>query len=210
MEEFSQSSRDAEFIGYLDLLNNQMEDDLTDDDLADHTNTNTTVSPVPQSTPVVRRSTRLHAPPAWMKDFVTPKNPISNSATATLNQDFQCFMTTLQQNHDPVCFKIAVQNEQWVSNMNDEREALKLYNTWDLVPLPLGEEFSETFAPVAKLTSVRTLLAVVAMQNCLHSIDQLKQFLSQNFHMKDLGQLRYFLGLEIDRSSDGIFICQKK
>lgn len=44
----------------------------------------------------------------------------------------------------------------------------------------------------------------------LQSIASLKQFLSHKFHMKDLGQVRYFLGLEIDRSLQGIFISQKK
>lgn len=34
--------------------------------------------------------------------------------------------------------------------------------------------------------------------------------LAQSFYMKDLGQLRYFLGLEIDSNADGIFISQKK
>lgn len=32
----------------------------------------------------------------------------------------------------------------------------------------------------------------------MESINKLKLLLSQNFHMKDLGQLRYLLGLEID------------
>lgn len=46
--------------------------------------------------------------------------------------------------------------------------------------------------------------------NCMELINDLKKMLSMNFHMKDLGQLRYFLGLEIDSSENGIFISQKK
>lgn len=46
--------------------------------------------------------------------------------------------------------------------------------------------------------------------NSVSSISSLKTLLSQNFHMKDLGDLRYFLGIEIDRTADGIFLCQKK
>lgn len=42
------------------------------------------------------------------------------------------------------------------------------------------------------------------------SINTLKSLLAQNFHMTNLGQLRYFLGLKIDSSSDGIFISQRK
>ncbi|KAK9281828.1 hypothetical protein L1049_004734 [Liquidambar formosana] len=41
-------------------------------------------------------------------------------------------------------------------------------------------------------------------------VSRLKHLLEQHFHIKDLGLLRYFLGIEIARSSDGIFLCQRK
>jgi hypothetical protein len=41
-------------------------------------------------------------------------------------------------------------------------------------------------------------------------IEELKQFLSQHFEMKDLGPLSYFLGLEVLSSSDGLFLSQAK
>jgi hypothetical protein len=41
-------------------------------------------------------------------------------------------------------------------------------------------------------------------------IQELKQFLSQHFEMKDLGPLNYFLGLEISSSSDGYYLTQTK
>ena len=44
----------------------------------------------------------------------------------------------------------------------------------------------------------------------MDSINSLKQMLSSTFHMKDLGSIRYFLGLEIDRNDTVIFICQRK
>lgn len=39
---------------------------------------------------------------------------------------------------------------------------------------------------------------------------ELKRVLSQHFHMRDMGAPRYFLGLEIDRSSSGFFVSQRK
>ena len=42
------------------------------------------------------------------------------------------------------------------------------------------------------------------------AIKDAKFFLSQQFHMKDLGDIRYFLGLEVDRSEKGIFLSQRK
>ncbi|KAL2928646.1 Retrovirus-related Pol polyprotein from transposon RE2 [Bienertia sinuspersici] len=37
-----------------------------------------------------------------------------------------------------------------------------------------------------------------------------KQYLCTCFHMKDLGRLKYFLGIEVARSAEGILLCQRK
>ena len=41
-------------------------------------------------------------------------------------------------------------------------------------------------------------------------IANLKKRLFQKFEMKDLGRLKYFLGIEVLRSNKGIFISQRK
>ncbi|CAE6201802.1 unnamed protein product [Arabidopsis arenosa] len=42
------------------------------------------------------------------------------------------------------------------------------------------------------------------------SVEQLKALLRSEFKIKDLGPARFFLGLEISRSSKGISVCQRK
>ena len=44
----------------------------------------------------------------------------------------------------------------------------------------------------------------------LSGIQELKDFLSQQFEIKDLRHLSYFLGLEITHSTDGLYITQAK
>lgn len=41
-------------------------------------------------------------------------------------------------------------------------------------------------------------------------INQVKHNLSIRFHMKELGEMKHFLGLEVDRVSEGLFLCQEK
>jgi len=43
-----------------------------------------------------------------------------------------------------------------------------------------------------------------------HGISQMKQHLCHHFQNKDLGKLKYFLGIEVAQSNDGIVISQRK
>ena len=51
---------------------------------------------------------------------------------------------------------------------------------------------------------------MIIIGNDLNGIQELKNFLSHQFEMKDLGHLSYFLGLEIIHSTDGLYITQVK
>ncbi|KAH9668854.1 protein kinase domain-containing protein [Citrus sinensis] len=110
-----------------------------------------------------------------------------------------------------------------------------------------GIDYEETSAPVARLTSVRNLLAIAAVRlgyyfrwisydyaffvrntdkECillllyvddmiitgddLTGITYLKVFLQHHFEMKDLGQLSFFLGLEVLSNSSGYYLSQAK
>ena len=44
----------------------------------------------------------------------------------------------------------------------------------------------------------------------IEEIKRLQNYLSSEFEMKDLGGLKYFLGIEVARSCDGIYLSQRK
>jgi hypothetical protein len=51
---------------------------------------------------------------------------------------------------------------------------------------------------------------IILTGNSLSSIESVKNFLHATFKIKDLGDLKYFLGLEVSRSHKGIHLCQRK
>lgn len=51
---------------------------------------------------------------------------------------------------------------------------------------------------------------IIMTRDDLFEINKLKNKLEAKFDIKDLGKLRYFLGMEFARSKEGIFINQRK
>ena len=51
---------------------------------------------------------------------------------------------------------------------------------------------------------------IVITESDSKGISSLKSFLQSQFHTKDLGMLRYFLGIEVMRSKHEIFLSQRK
>lgn len=51
---------------------------------------------------------------------------------------------------------------------------------------------------------------IVVIDNDQHEIINLKSILAKEFEIKDLGHLKYFLGIEVVRSKKNAFLSQRK
>ncbi|GJU71940.1 retrovirus-related pol polyprotein from transposon TNT 1-94 [Tanacetum coccineum] len=74
--------------------------------------------------------------------------------------NFFCFVSSVE----PKNIKEAIQDESWTMAMQEELNQFKTNDVWSLVPPPenqtiIGIDFDETYAPVARLESIRILLA---------------------------------------------------
>ncbi|CAL8092397.1 unnamed protein product [Prunus armeniaca] len=131
-----------------------------------------------------RYPSRTHKPP---NRFGYSYNDFSYSC---YSHDFSSFLSSIHTLSEPTSYKEAICNPLWQQAMNEELSALHKTGTWDLVPLPpskhavgcrweYGLDYEETFAPVAKMTSARTLLAVASVhQWILSQMDVKNAFLN--------------------------------
>nr|GEV88699.1 hypothetical protein [Tanacetum cinerariifolium] len=133
-------------------------------------------------------------------------------------------------------YKEAAFDPRWIDAMNSEMEALIRNMTWVITKLPSGRKpirskwifkvkykstgkverfkarlvakgynqkeginYAETFSPVVKMVTVS-----------ITEINKCKQLLNSKFLIKDLGNLKYFLGIEVLSDNNKLCLCQRK
>ncbi|KAL5560490.1 hypothetical protein UlMin_036701 [Ulmus minor] len=104
--------------------------------------------------------------------------------------------------------------------MSAELATLEANHTWSIVPLPLGKHtvgckwvYKVKYNTDGYVERYKAHLVakddIIITSNDMQAIEHMKVTLDRKFKLNDLGDLRFFLGLEIVRTSKGISVTQR-
>nr|GEU38957.1 hypothetical protein [Tanacetum cinerariifolium] len=138
-----------------------------------------------------------------------------------LNSDNYCFITQLNKNFEPKFFSEASKYPHWIDAMNQEMNALLRNGTWEFVDRPkdrksIGSKwiYKIKFQSSGEIDRFKARLSWHIFQldvnNAFLYGDLDEVFLKSKFMIKDLGKLKYFLGIEVVDAEKGICLNQRK
>nr|GEY59666.1 hypothetical protein [Tanacetum cinerariifolium] len=100
---------------------------------------------------------------------------------------FSCFLSQVE----PKKISDALQDPSWVEAMQEEFLQFKIQNVWNLVDCPKG----------VRPTGIKWVLK---------NKKEIQAFMHEKFQMSAMGELNFFLGLQVLQKEDGIFLSQDK
>ncbi|GJT56681.1 ribonuclease H-like domain-containing protein [Tanacetum coccineum] len=165
----------------------------------------------------VRRSSRFVKMPAKFNDYVvnsSRKYGLEKYVTySNLNTSNYYFFTNLNKSSEPTSYYESIRNLNWVEAMNNEIEALKTPGLFVIFLmegrlLGLNGCGKLSINQQGKLTDIKPgWLKQAPMQ---WNAKLTKALIEHRFQIKDLGKLKYFLGIEVSDNKDGICLSQRK
>ncbi|GJR90040.1 ribonuclease H-like domain-containing protein [Tanacetum coccineum] len=142
------------------------------------------------------------------------KNPSSSQGVQNVRREPKTYFEASKYSH-------------WTDAINQEIDALLRNGTWELVDLQegrkaIGKEVvfmkpPEGYFPFDNKSDKGVFLAllvyvddIIITGNSVSEIEKFKVFLKSKFMIKDLGKLKYFLGIEVVDTDKGICLNQRK
>ncbi|XP_038882262.1 uncharacterized protein LOC120073491 [Benincasa hispida] len=142
------------------------------------------------------------------------KYPMHSYMTySNLTSEFKAFTTSLDTEVVPDNISVEMKKLEWWSAVMEEIRSLEKNKTWE--PGYIQGHSDHTLF-VRRSTSGKIDILIVYVDDIILSGDddvevtRLKTEMAREFEIKDLGKLRYFLGIERARSKEGISVSQQK
>ncbi|GKB80093.1 retrovirus-related pol polyprotein from transposon TNT 1-94 [Tanacetum coccineum] len=169
-------------------------------------------------------------------DNQTVRDDDTLSSPQSLNVEEQIQEENLGREHqrEPVTYYEAMKDTRWRSAMDSELEALEQNKTWTIEKLPPHKKalgckwvYKIKYKSDGTIERFKARLVILAKQWELHQMDVHNAFLHGDLeeevfmklppglhlgkHAKFmLGNLKYFLGIEVACAKEEIFLCQRK
>ncbi|GJQ92964.1 ribonuclease H-like domain-containing protein [Tanacetum coccineum] len=164
-----------------------------------------------QVQPVVRRSSRPSKMPPKFNDYIIGSNVKYGlkkyACYAKLNTSNYSLSNTLNKSSEPNLFQLDINNAFLFGDLSED-----VYMT--LPPRFMKSKFDYSlFTKNSGDVFVALVVYVddiVITGNNLFEIENFKVFLKSKIHIKDLGKLKKFLGIEVLDNADGICLSQRK
>ncbi|GJU30794.1 zinc finger, CCHC-type containing protein [Tanacetum coccineum] len=131
---------------------------------------------VQQPEPELRKGKRNRTPKNFRPEFQLYL--IKGTRDEVSDQHSYCFNVE----DDPKIFDKAMKSPDvpfWKEAINDEMDSIMGNNTWVLADLPPGIDYFDTYAPVARISTIRLLIAMASIHSLIiHQMDVKTAFLN--------------------------------
>ncbi|GJS26216.1 putative ribonuclease H-like domain-containing protein [Tanacetum coccineum] len=139
----------------------------------------------------------------------------------TNHKDFHhCLFACFLSQHEPKKISEALEDESWVDAMQEELLQFEIQKVWVLVDLPYGKKAIGTKWVYRNKKDERGVCFVSEKNKSMWMIsflgykeifvDEFEALMKSRFQMSSMGELTFFLGLQVKQKADGIFISQDK
>ncbi|GJX33396.1 putative ribonuclease H-like domain-containing protein [Tanacetum coccineum] len=138
-------------------------------------------------------------------------HPIDHVIGKTHQDLHTCLFACFLSQEEPKRVSKALSDPAWVEAMQEELLQFKLQNVWVLVDLPKGHRAIDTkWVYRTRKMKGEIVMNIIFGSTRRSFIDEFEKLMKDKFQMSSMGELTFFLGLQVQQRKKGIFISQDK